>query len=165
MGAGSYERGGAAIACGTTRYSSHSRRIRSTFKKNITTSRSFGHLITKKTDIAEALSNYAANVALKLRNQHSHCKTLNIFIQTNPHRIERPQYVRSVDVQLAPASNDTAEIIRYALKGLDLIFRAGFDYMKAGIIASNLVPENVVQQQLFDPGDRVKEKKLMETMG
>ncbi len=133
-------------------------------KKNITTSRSFGHLLTKKADIAEALSNYAANVALKLRNQHSHCKTINVFIQTNPHRIERPQYLRSVDIQLEHASNDSTEIIRHALRGLDLIFRAGFDYMKAGIVASDLGPEDVVQQQLFGSGERVNGKKVMDTM-
>lgn len=133
-------------------------------KKNITHSRSFGFLLRRKEDIAEALSNYAANVAEKLRAQHCYCKSLNVFIQTNPHRIERPQYFRSIDLQLASASNATAEIIKYALQGLELIFQDGFEYMKAGIIASDIIADHVVQQNLFANGDRDKSKILMAAM-
>ncbi|RYZ75497.1 MAG: DUF4113 domain-containing protein, partial [Proteobacteria bacterium] len=133
-------------------------------KKNITHSRSFGYLLTRKEDIAEALSNYAANVAEKLRAQRSHCRSLNVFIQTNPHRIERPQYLRSIDLQLASSSNATPELIKYALKGLDLIFKDGFEYMKAGIIASDLISDRVVQKNLFDMRDDVKNAELMAAM-
>lgn len=133
-------------------------------KKNITHSRSFGYLLTRKEDIGEALSNYAANVAEKLRAQRSHCKSLNVFIQTNPHRIERPQYLRSIDLQLASSSNSTSELIRYVLRGLDLIFKDGFEYMKAGIIASDLVSEQVVQQNLFDDHNNIKNAGLMAAM-
>ncbi len=133
-------------------------------KKNITHSRSFGYLLSRKEDIAEALSNYAANVAEKLRAQRSHCRSLNVFIQTNPHRIERPQYLRSIDLQLASSSNATPELIKYALKGLDLIFKDGFEYMKAGIIASDLISDKVVQKNLFDIRDDGKNARLMDAM-
>jgi DNA polymerase V len=133
-------------------------------KKNITHSRSFGYLLTKKSDIAEALCNYAANCALKLRQQETHCKEVTVFIQTNPHRTERPQYMRSITIELATASSNTAELIRYVQKALDLIYKEGFDYMKAGVIVSDLVPDNVLQQAMFDDSNRGKNKQLMNAM-
>lgn len=133
-------------------------------KKNITHSRSFGYLLQRKEDIAEALANYAANVAEKLRAQKTHARELIIFIQTNPHRIERPQYMRSINLQLATASNSTADLIKYAIRGLDLIFQPGYEYMKAGIIASDLMTEKVMQQSLFDDALQTKNKQLMQAM-
>ncbi|MEO8174659.1 MAG: Y-family DNA polymerase, partial [Sediminibacterium sp.] len=49
-------------------------------KKNIMTSRSFGKIITKKEDIIEALSNYAALCAGKLREQKTCAKSLHVFL-------------------------------------------------------------------------------------
>jgi DNA polymerase V len=48
-------------------------------KKNIMTSRSFGKIIRKKEDIVEALSNYAALCADKLREQKTCAKSLIFF--------------------------------------------------------------------------------------
>ncbi|MEO6546572.1 MAG: Y-family DNA polymerase, partial [Ferruginibacter sp.] len=68
-------------------------------KKNICTSRSFGKLSTDITLIQEAVSNYAATCAEKLRRQKSCCKEINIFINTNPHKTEEKQYARSITIQ------------------------------------------------------------------
>lgn len=133
-------------------------------KKNICTSRSFGKLLTKKSDIQEALVNYAANCALKLRNQKSCCKRINVFISTNPHKMERKQYQRSIDVQLERPSNNSPEIIKYAIKGLNVIYSEGYEYMKVGIIAMDLVPENEVQGSLYDSAKLERNKKIMNTM-
>ena len=92
-------------------------------KKNICTSRSFGTLLTKKSEIAEALVNYAAACSLKLRNQKSCCNTVHVFLQTNPHKTEEKQYMRSINVDLERPSNNSAEIIKYALKGFDIIYK------------------------------------------
>ena len=58
-------------------------------------------------------------------------------------------------------TNDTAEIIHYALKGLKKIYRPNYQYKKAGVIISNLVHQNTVQYSLFDNIDREKSKKIM----
>lgn len=132
-------------------------------KKNIATARSFGRLLTEKGDIAEALSNYAANCAEKLRQQKSCCKMINVFIQTNPMRTDLPQYTRSVNVELEMASNDTATIIKSALRGLDIIYQQGYQLLKAGITVSDLVPEQSVQQSMFNT-DAGKSKVTMSAM-
>ena len=58
-------------------------------------------------------------------------------------------------------TNDTAEIIHYALKGLKKIYRPNYQYKKAGVIISNLVHQNMVQYSLFDNIDREKSKNIM----
>jgi len=133
-------------------------------KKNITHSRSFGYLLRRKEEIAEAICNYTANCALKLREQRTHCREISVFIQTNPHRTERPQYMRSITIELHRASSNTTELIRYALKGLDLIFKDGFEYMKAGVTVSELVAEDVLQQTMFAETDHGKNKTVMQAM-
>ncbi len=131
-------------------------------KKNICTSRSFGKLQTEKSEIKEALCNYAANCALKLRQQKSCCKTIDVFVQTNPHKMEDRQYYRSISIQLETPSNHTSDIIKYAAKGLDIIFKQGFNYLKCGIVVKDLVPETQVQASLFaKPGSK---KALIDAM-
>jgi DNA polymerase V len=133
-------------------------------KKNICTSRSFGKLLTKKTDVREALVNYAAACAEKLRGQRSCCKTINIFIHTNPHKTEAKQYQRSINLTLDTPSNNSAEIIRLATKGLDMIFKEGYRYMKCGVIVSDLVSEETLQSNLFDDQNRSRNKIAMQAM-
>ncbi len=133
-------------------------------KKNICTSRSFGTLQTNKDDIIEALCNYAANCALKLRKQNSCCKSLNVFLQTNSHRIQDKQYSRSINIELATPTNFTGEIIKYAIKGFDIIYKEGYNYLKCGVIVSDIVPDNELQSSMFDTLNRKKNQMIMETM-
>jgi DNA polymerase V len=133
-------------------------------KKNICTSRSFGIRITGKNELAVAVSNYAAACALKLRTQKFCASRLNIFIQTNPHKPEEGQYYRSIDIDLLRPTNSTSEIIKFALRALDMIYKSGFKYMKAGVTVNDLVPESQVQTSLFDTMDREKDDKVMNAM-
>ena len=118
-------------------------------KKNICTGRSFGSLTQDKALVKEALSNFAATCAMKLRQQKSAAKSLKVFINTNPHRTQDKQYFHSICIEMDSATNSTPEIIKYALKGLDIIFKEGHNYMKCGIELYGLVPESVVQMNLF----------------
>ena len=133
-------------------------------KKNICTSRSFGMLISEKKLIQEALSNYVATCALKLRQQGSCAKEINVFLQTNVHRVEEPQYARSITVELEVASSSTGELIIYALRGLDIIYKEGYNYQKCGIIAQRLVPARHIQTGLFDKQTRQKDGVIMLAM-
>jgi DNA polymerase V len=133
-------------------------------RQNICTSRSFGTRIAEKSGIAEALANYAAACAAKMRSEKTCCRRLQVFIQTNPHKTDEAQYLRSIEVDLERASNHTGEIIKAALRGLDLIFKPGFLYMKCGITVMDLIPESVVQASFFDRADAPKNAQMMETL-
>ena len=130
-------------------------------KKNICTGRSFGSMISDKKLIQEAMSNYAATCALKLRNQKSAAQEIKVFVHTNPHRIQDEQYFRSVVIQFETATNSTPEIIKYALKGFEIIFKQGIKYMKCGVELRGFVPEENVQLNLFSQKDTTKNKKAV----
>jgi len=133
-------------------------------RKNICTSRSFGVRLTEKHQIAEALANYAASCAAKLRSEKTCCRSLEVYVQTNPHKTAEAQYLRSIRLDLARASSDNGEIIKAALKGLDLIFKPGFQYMKCGVTAMHLVPESSVQASCFGGSQTARNRQLMQTV-
>lgn len=130
-------------------------------KKGICTARSFGQLLSDKNDIREALANYANICAAKLRKQKSCANLIHVFIQTNTHRTQDKQYFRSVSLQVPIATNNAADIISIALKGLDIIFKPGYNFKKVGILVLDLVPEEIVQMSIFDVKDRKKDKAIM----
>ena len=131
-------------------------------RQRICTSRSFGKRIADKDKMGEALANYAASCAAKLRSEKTCCRSLQVFIQTNPHKTGEEQYLRSVEIRLERPSSHTGEIIKAALKGLDLIFTTGFLYMKCGVTVTDLVPASSVQSACFDTADREKNGKIMD---
>lgn len=134
-------------------------------KKNICTSRSFGALTNDYSIIREAASNYAASCAKKLRDQHSVCRAVNIFISTNPHKTEHAQYSHSLTIRCETPTNLTNELIGYALKGLEIIFKKeNYLYMKCGVMAIDIVSENAIQGNMFDDKKRTKDRKLASVM-
>lgn len=133
-------------------------------KKAICNARSFGHLVTNKEHVKEAVSSYASNVALKLRNQKSCAKVIHVFIQTNAFRSEDKQYFRSINMQLPVATNATNEIINFAIKALDIIYSPGYKFLKAGVIVMDIVPEDQIQHGMFDTVDRARNNTLMAAM-
>ena len=131
-------------------------------RRNICTSRSFGYRIGDKDKMAEALANYAAACAAKMRAEKTCCRRLQVFIQTNPHKTEESSTCDPSDIDLERPSNHSGEIIKAALRGLDLIFTAGFLYMKCGVTVMDLVPESSVQCSCFDMADREKNGQVMD---
>lgn len=130
-------------------------------KKQICTARSFGEMITDFEFIAEATANYAARCAYKLRKQDACAATLMVFLHTNQYRKDLPQYFKNRIVQLPVPTNNTAEIVKYAVLALRDIFKKGFHYKKAGVIITEIVSANCIQGDLFDTTNREKQQKLM----
>lgn len=137
---------------------------RSTTKKTICTSRSFGERLTQPEPIAEAVANFAASCAEKLRRQHSLATVVTVFLQTNPFAENTPQYSNQIVIQLPVPTNETPELIQHTVSGLMSIYREGYRFKKAGVIVSEIVPERPLQTNLFDTRNREKFKKAMVTM-
>ena len=133
-------------------------------KKSICTSRSFGERLTELAPISEAVANFAAGCAEKLRAQHSYGCVLTVFIHTNPFATNQAQYYNQKVMQLSVPTNDTTELINYALRGLKSIFAEGYRYKKAGVIVSDIVPERPLQADLFDTRNREKYNRIMNVM-
>ncbi|MDP7436929.1 MAG: DUF4113 domain-containing protein, partial [Candidatus Marinimicrobia bacterium] len=133
-------------------------------KKEICTSRSFGTMVTELDELQQAVSMYATRCAEKLRTQNSCTNLVNVFLHTNPFRPDLPQYKNVRFVRLPVASNSTLNIVQAALRGLRSIYREGYQYKKAGVIVSGLVPSNTIQYNLFHPTDEDRHMRLMSAM-
>jgi len=130
-------------------------------KHSICTSRMFGVPLTKLDDMTEAVSTYAGLCASKLRKQNSCAASLMVFVHTS-HVKDRAQYfANSVHISFPVPTNLTTEIVQYALIALKKAYKEGYRYKKAGVIITETIPDNAVQQNLFDQVDRNKQSRLM----
>ncbi|MFQ6608522.1 MAG: Y-family DNA polymerase [Fidelibacterota bacterium] len=133
-------------------------------KKAICTSRSFGIMVEDIAQLRESVAMYATRCAEKLRQQKSCAGILTVFINSNRFKPELPQYNNYKVMKLSVPSNSTAELIKQSIRGLEAIYRSGYKYKKAGVIVTGIVPENQVQQGLFDIMDREKDQRIAKAM-
>ena len=129
-------------------------------KKNICTARSFGTEIKELSKLREAVSSHANTCATKLRKEKSCCSTISVFLSTNPFKPQAKQYHPYRVFNLDVPTNDSIEIVKFALKGLDQIYRSDCIYKKAGVIVGRTIPESQVQLSLFDNLDRDKRREV-----
>jgi DNA polymerase V len=132
--------------------------------KAICISRSFGTPQTEKEPLSEAVATFAAGCAGKLRKEHSVASRIMVFIHTNAFRNDQPQYAKNIVIELLSPTNSSVEIVRQSVRALELIFRRGFLYKKAGVIVTDILPAEAVQQNLFSVGTDHKQRLLMESL-
>lgn len=130
-------------------------------KKTICTSRAFGQTIADLEGLKESVSTYAAICAEKLRKQKSCALSLMVFIHTNNFREDLPQYLQNCVIELPVATNSTLEIVKYALIALKRIYKKGYQFKKAGVTITEIIPDAAIQTNIFDNVDREKHARLM----
>ena len=133
-------------------------------KKSLMVSRSFGRPIATPDEIREAVATYTTRAAEKLRRHRLAAGTLTVFLMTNRFKEDDPQYANDIKITLPVATSDTAELIAYALVGIEHIYEEGYRYKKAGVLCTGLVPAHQIQMNLFDTRDRERARKLMTTI-
>ncbi|MEC8273656.1 MAG: Y-family DNA polymerase [Bacteroidota bacterium] len=130
-------------------------------KKNICTSRSFSKSISNVERLKEAVSNYANSCAYKLRKEQGCASRISVFVHTNPFKPTDKQYRGFTSLILDTPSNDSIELVRLALKCLEKIYRSDCTYKKAGVIVSDISPQQQQQLSLFDTVNRQKHQSIM----
>lgn len=116
-------------------------------RKSITSSRSFGRVVTELKELEEAVSAYMAKAAEKLRNDESIAKQICVFIHTS--RFQEDSYYNYQIISLPQGSDYTPELIACAKKALSKIFRPGLAYKKVGVTLLDLSPKDQQQRDLF----------------
>ena len=129
-------------------------------KQNICTARSFGTEIKELSKLKEAIGSHANTCATKLRKEKSCCTSISVFLSTNPFKPQAKQYNPYKVIQLEVPTNDSMEIVKTAIKGLESIYRDDCIYKKAGVIVGRIVPQEQTQLSLFDSLDREKRKSI-----
>jgi len=134
-------------------------------KQEIICSRSFGSRITEYEEMREAICSYATRAAEKLRNEHQHCRFISAFVKTSPFTINEPYYGNSASVTLLTPTQDSRDIIGAATRCLDVIWKNGHRYQKAGVMLGDFYSQGVAQLNLFDENPpRKNSQKLMNVL-
>ena len=151
-------------------------------KQTICTSRSFPKMLISCEALSVPVSGFAARCAFKLRQQRSMAQFVTVFLSTNPFREDLDQFSLGRTVALpAPAASDP-EIIKAALAALDACVAAAqqklvidylelqnepqtiglrpadFQWKRAGVIVSGIVPDSEIQTSFLDIPPKLKEK-------
>ena len=132
-------------------------------KKSICTSRSFpDNGISRLAQLEEALANFAAACSRKLKEQHSCCRAVTVFAYTSRFRTDAPSSLINRTVSLPVPTNDLRELISTTMAALrsQWSHAATYFYKKAGVIVTDICPDNAIQPDLFDPVDRDKQARL-----
>ena len=125
-------------------------------KQSICVSRSFSSEINEVKELQEQIANFASAMASKLRKQQSVTSEMVVFAYTNRFREDVPQIHANT---LVPFITPTAEeriIIAQAVSAAKTLFKQGFGYKKAGVIATKMVSENHVMHSLFEDREAVE---------
>ena len=115
-------------------------------KQQIACTRSFGRPVTELADLLEAITEFTARAAEKLRRQDSQAGQILAFIRTSPFRRDDPQYSGSRTVALPAPTADTTALTEMSCAIVRHVYRPGYRYAKAGVMLLDLRP--TAQQQL-----------------
>ncbi|MCI6526436.1 MAG: Y-family DNA polymerase, partial [Bacteroidales bacterium] len=126
-------------------------------RQTITTSRSFGRMISDKDELKESVATFAASCCNTLRGQDSAAGCVSVFACSNRFREDLPQYGNIASARISTPSADTLEITSAAMELVDRIYRPGIQFKKSGVILSEIVP-GCCHNILFDPIDRRSER-------
>ena len=136
-------------------------------QKSIMYSRTFAHMTSNKTLLLRELSNYASAATRRLREQGSLCQTVTLFLATNRHRADLPQYYADDTIRLSTATDDSAQVIQAVTVLLERIYKESYQYKQAGVILGQLQTNQGVQLNLFSAdqvSEQAKQKRLMQAI-
>jgi DNA polymerase V len=103
-----------------------------------------------------------SRAAEKLRRQDSAAGTIEVYLVRETGGKFSYSPIRSaLSVRLPRASAFTHELTRFALPLVEALYEKGPRYLKAGVILSDLVPEESIQGNLFAVQGRDRMKQLM----
>jgi DNA polymerase V len=133
-------------------------------KKGIMCSKSFGREVTRLDELEEIVATYTARAAEKLRGQDSLTCCITVFLRTNAFKKDTPQYANSFSLRIPYPTAFTPELTQYALNGLKAMYRDGYNYKKAGVFLTKIIPREGIQPDLFNEfslHEHYKQARLM----
>jgi DNA polymerase V len=134
-------------------------------KQQIICSRSFGRRITEQQELREAIAKYTTRAAEKLRGEQRLCRVVSVFIRTSPHAKGEPHYANSFSAELPNPTDDTRDLLSVADVLFRRIWRAGFRYMKGGVMLTDFYEHGMYQQDMFrSDSTKTNAKELMKVV-
>ena len=122
-------------------------------KQSICVSRSFAHEITDVEELAEQIANFASSMAEKLRQQRSVACEMAVFAYTNRFKDNEPQTYGNSLVHFEQPTNDQRTIVSSAVAAAHELYKRGYGYKKAGVVATHIMQESDVVHSLFEDSE------------
>jgi DNA polymerase V len=131
-------------------------------KKQLMCSRSFSQRLTEYEPLREAICEFAARAAARLRGEGQVCGTINLFIRTGICEPDEKAYSGTATVKLPTPGSDSRTILKVTTDLFDSLWKEGYRYAKAGVMLAELCDPNNVQLDLFSqPSARINNDGLM----
>ena len=122
-------------------------------KQSICVSRSFAKEITDVDELAEQIANFASSMAEKLRQQRSVASEMAVFAYTNRFKDNEPQTYGNSLVHFEQPTNDQRTIVSSAVAAAQELYKKGYGYKKAGVVATHILQESEVVHSLFEDSE------------
>ena len=131
-------------------------------RQTISTSRSFGKMISDAEQLRASVATFAASCCNTLRAQESAAGSVSVFACSNRFREDLEQYSNIATMRMDSPSSDTLEITEAAIRLADRIYRPGIQFKKSGVILSDIIP-GLTHHILFDPISKRDERAELST--
>ena len=134
-----------------------------TKRKSCVVSRSFGKRIEKFQELKEAVANYCLNASEKIRSESLVAKAITVFVRTSPFQRNYGYYSNAKTIDFPIATNNSIEIVKTAVSILEVIFKNGYQYQKAGVMLTGLRNDDG-RKNLFSSEKDEKINSLMQSI-
>lgn len=122
-------------------------------KQAISCSRTFGEVVTSLRHLKEAIAYFLARTTEKLRKHQLSAKAITVFIATDSFNPKR-YYANAATAKFVYASDLLSELQGRGFACLKRIYREGFEFKRAGVMLSGLVPSKMIAGRMLDDTDR-----------
>ncbi len=117
-------------------------------RQSLVRSRSFGAPVEAKAELRQALAKHAQRAAEKLREEDLVARGISAFITTKTHG-PPPHYADEAQATLDEHTVAASPFVRSSRRLLDVLYRAGPAYRKAGVMLYAIRPRRPHQGSLF----------------
>lgn len=121
-----------------------------TTSKNIGCSRSFGSPVNDFFELKNSLIYFLTQACSRMRRQNLAAKSVTVQISTDRFRPVPWRYSKSMIYKSAFHSHYQEEIQEWVMKVLQVIYKEGIEYKRAGILLGGLIPVEKMTKRLFD---------------
>ncbi len=133
-------------------------------KHSITCSRSFGQTVSNYESLKEATLYFLTRACEKMRHHQLAANAVTVFISTDRFRPVPSDYSPTATYSSTYPTDSNQELQEWTLSTLKKIYLKDYEYRKAGIILSGLVPHQRLTKRMFDDERSQKQHNLMKAV-
>ena len=133
-------------------------------KQSICVSRSFSSEIYDVKELQEQIANFSASMAEKLRKQCSVVSEIVVFAYTNRFKENEPQTHGSALISFITPTADVRVIVSKAVAATKALYKEGYGYKKAGVIATKISSDKCIMHSLFEDAQATEREHKITTV-